>query len=460
MHAFSLLVEEGPNRGERLPLPIGQVAVVGRATDAQIRLPEDDKKVSRYQAVLEVRAAAVDVQDLNSRNGTFVNGERVSRGRLGAGDLLRVGRTSFRLVAADTSPAVSVSHGPAITEAEAEEGDLATVFPLVLPTVSMVSQPCSECGASLVGLQTSPWPDAAVLCDACAARIRSQGRAGHQPAELGGFEVLRFLNRGGMGSVYEGRQRGTAVRAALKVLSSDLPARHPLSRRFLREQQLHQRLVSERIVRCYAVSNVRADVCIAMEFVAGGDADRLAGRMSDMQLCVGLCADLFEGLAHGHEQGLVHRDVKPANLLLTLPDASGQIRGKLSDYGLAKRFQEAGGSTTATGLIAGSPLFVAPEQLLNFKRVETSADIYGAAASLYYLLTGSPAFPLAGNVEDAGVALICAAVLEGARVPLRTLRPEVPAQLAEWIDAMLLRDAVHRARVKAAEVAPWLRAFR
>jgi hypothetical protein len=436
---------------------------VGRAADAQVRLPEDDKKVSRYQAMLEVKAAGVEVQDLNSRNGTFVNGARVTRGRLDVGDVLRVGRTSFRLAAADLARAPTEPGAPAVTEAEEEEeGSLVALAGRVVPTVAMKSRPCAVCRATLVDLQPPMWQPCTFLCDACAARIRA-GRRGDEPAELGGFEVLRFVDRGGMGAIYEGRQRGTAVRVALKVLCPELPPRHPLARRFVREQRLHAGLVNDRIVRCYSVSTAqvtmeaRSEVCIAMEFVPGGSADRVAGRTSNLRQVVGLAADLFEGLAYGHERGLVHRDVKPANVLLTLPDASGLVRAKLADYGLAKSLQEAGGSTTGTGLVAGSPFFVAPEQLLDLKRVGTSADIYGGAATLYGLLTGST--PLAVPREKTDFATICAAVLETTRVPLRAQRPDVPAPLADWIDAMLLRDPVHRSRVRAADVPAWLRTF-
>ncbi len=451
---LALVVEDGPNRGERLPLPMGHVSVVGRAADAQVRLPEDDKKVSRYQAMLEVKAAGVEVQDLNSRNGTFVNGARVTRGRLDVGDVLRVGRTSFRLAAADVARAPTVPGAPAVTEAEEEEGDS-----LVSATMAVSPPSCGVCGANLVDVQPPSWQPCTFLCDACAARIRAGGQRGDAPAELGGFEVLRLLERGGMGVIYEGRQRGTAIRAALKVLRPELSPDHPLVRRFLREQRLHAGLVHERIVRCYSVIHAsgRSEVCIAMEFVPGGSAERLAKRTSDLRQVVRLAADLFEGLAYGHERGLVHRDVKPGNLLLTLPDTSGLVRAKVADYGLATSLQEAGGSTTGTGFVAGSPFFVAPEQLLDLKRVGPSADVYGAAATLYSLLTG--ASPLPVNGDRVSVATVCAAVLDAARVPLRAQRPDVPAPLADWLDAMLLRDPVHRTRVRAADVPPWLRAF-
>jgi serine/threonine protein kinase/pSer/pThr/pTyr-binding forkhead associated (FHA) protein len=462
LEQLALVVEEGPNRGERLPLPMGGVSVVGRATDAQVRLPEDDKKVSRYQAVLEVRAAGVEVQDLNSRNGTFVNGARVTRSRLGVGDVLRVGRTSFRLAAADLARAPTQHGGPAVTEAEDEEESLVAPSPTpsgrLVPAVTMSARQCSVCGAPLLDLQSSPWQPCTLLCDACAARIRA-GRRGDEPAELGGFEVLRFLESGGMGLVYDGRQRATGVRVALKVLCPAIPPRHPLARRFLREQRLMKGLVSDRIVRCYTVSTAqgRSEVYIAMEFVPGGSAARVARPTSNLRQIVWLAADVFDGLAYGHERGLVHRDVKPANVLLTLPDASGLVRAKLADYGLAKNLQEAGGSTTATGRMAGSPLFAAPEQLLDLKRAGASADIYGAAATLYWLLTGNTPLPVPSDKTN--VASVCAAVLDTARVPLRARRPDVPVPLADWLDAMLLRDPVHRSRVRAAEVPPWLRAF-
>lgn len=196
---------------------------------------------------------------------------------------------------------------------------------------------------------------------------------------------------------------------------------------------------------------------IATEFVTGGDLEAMSSTACNERMATEIAGDLFGALGYGHTNGFLHRDVKPANVLLAVE--GGRLRGKLNDFGLAKSFRDAGGtSITEDGEAAGSVLFMAPEQLLHFKTVGPSADVYGAAATLFCLLTGRSPLQLSTQGEVT-MATACAATLDVARVPVRTLRPELSPALAEWIDRLVARDPAAREATHATKVADALRAL-
>jgi serine/threonine-protein kinase len=146
------------------------------------------------------------------------------------------------------------------------------------------------------------------------------------------------------------------------------------------------------------------------------------------------------GLAHAHALGFVHRDVKPSNVMLA--ELGGRKRGvKLTDFGLARVYEDSRLSgLTLTGDMGGTPAFMPPEQILDFRNVGPAADIYGTAATLYYLLTGKYTFDFTEDqVQAFGL------ILEGEPVPLRGRRPEVPEGLAAVVHQCLAKDPADRA---------------
>lgn len=419
----------------------GTSALAGRHERANLRLPAEDLRASRRHAVFELVGDGLEVRDLGSTGGTWVNDRRVERSALAEGDVVRLGTLRFRVEKA--------------SEARVKELRLDGPVSRRVPVVSAapVARTCHLCGARGVspgGL--APELDVAWICEACAdARRTTEGSPEPLPKDVAGWDVLRFVDRGGMSIVFEARHRVEGVHGALKLLR----LRHPLDdtrrRRFTREQQLVAALSHPNIVRAFEIGDDDAsgEVFIASELVTGGDAEQLAAPDAPLPVVLRLAADLFAALAHAHEHGVVHRDVKPPNLLLQR-EAGGVVRGRLADFGLAKSVQDLGEDySTVDGEVAGSVEFMAPEQALALADAGVAADLYSAGATLYYLLTEKLPFP---DAPRAPTRLALATVMQ-ARVPLRTLRPDVPDEVARWIDLLVSREPERRAHLTARELA-------
>jgi serine/threonine-protein kinase len=258
---------------------------------------------------------------------------------------------------------------------------------------------------------------------------------GRAPAEvpaprlttLGEYRLVKKLGAGGMGSVYLARQMSLDRDVALKVMSRELAGNPTFVQRFLREARIMARLDHPHIVRCYGAGEDHGWHYLAMEYVDGGSlASRL--RKSD-RLSVGDALHVLlacaEALQHAHEQHLVHRDMKPDNVLIT---RKGVV--KVADLGLAKALDE-DLAVTRTGVGAGTPIYMAPEQARDAKRVDHRCDIYALGCTLYRCLTGHPPFGGATTVE------LVEAKEKGKFPPARRSNPDVPERLDLILDKML-----------------------
>ncbi len=208
---------------------------------------------------------------------------------------------------------------------------------------------------------------------------------------LGPYRVLQPLGKGGMGLVYLAEHRTLGQRVALKVLRTDLPCSPGALERFYREGRAAAALDHPNIVRVQDVCRSDDDHhFLAMEYVEGKsleDVIQEEGRLS-LARAVDYALQVARGLGHAHERGLVHRDIKPGNLLL---DRQGTV--KILDMGLARFYTDKDDKLTERvgGGILGSPDYIAPEQALN--KLDTRSDIYSLGATLYCLLLGRPPFP-------------------------------------------------------------------
>jgi serine/threonine-protein kinase len=208
-----------------------------------------------------------------------------------------------------------------------------------------------------------------------------------------GYTVVRLLGSGGMGEVYLVQHPRMPRRDALKILPSDVSADPEFRARFNREADLAANLWHPHIVGVHDRGEFDRQLWIAMDFVEGTDAakllvDRYPAGMPQHEVAE-IVAAVAEALDYAHENRLLHRDVKPANILLTEP-ASGRRRILLADFGIARQSDEVSG-LTATNMTVGSVLYAAPEQLTG-EPLDGRADQYSLAATAYHLLTGQPPF--------------------------------------------------------------------
>ena len=200
-----------------------------------------------------------------------------------------------------------------------------------------------------------------------------------------GFRVEAMLGRGGMGAVFRARQLDLERDVAIKFIAEreDDPA---FGERFEREAQTMARLNHANIVAVHSYGRAGGFAYIIMEYIAGGDLAQLiaAGRIPEA-VALGVVEQVCSALAYAHEQGCVHRDIKPGNILL---DAKGRV--KVADFGLVKVLGESAATSalTVTGFGVGTPLYAAPEQTKPGAPVDHRADIYALGVLLYEMLTG------------------------------------------------------------------------
>ena len=257
----------------------------------------------------------------------------------------------------------------------------------------------------------------------------------------GKYKLLERLGKGGMALVFLCEHQVMKRLVALKILPTAHGEDRELLGRFHREARALSSLRHPNIVGAYDADHANKVHFLVMEYVDGGDLDQIVQKIGPMpwERASEYIRQAALGLQHAHECGLVHRDIKPGNLLV---DRSGTV--KLLDLGLARIFHETTDDLT-TGrdakTLLGTVDYLAPEQALNSHDVDIRADIYGLGATFYYLLTGK------GLFEDGTVAQKLSWHLHRPPVPISQVRPDVPEGLLEVIDRMLAKRPNDRFQV-------------
>ncbi|EHR62319.1 protein kinase domain-containing protein [Saccharomonospora cyanea] len=371
--------------------------LVGRGEDCDIRVPH--RRVSRRHCLLETDPPMVWVRDLGSRNGTFVGGRRVdplADRLLGDGDELSLGGVR-----------------------------------------------------DLVLRLTVPGPFRAPL-----------------PETFAGYDLVREIGRGAQGIVHLARHRGTGEYVAVKRMPTHPAADDSARFAFLREYETLRALRHPHVVAFHSGVLTDDEFCFACEYCRGGGLDRLVVRRGG-RLPVGdalpITLQVLDALAYAHDapvpalgergvssaRGLVHRDVKPHNILLS--DQDGGVV-KLGDFGLAKSFEYAGLSGhTRTGAFGGSVPFTPRTQLLGYRDAGPEVDVWAAAACLYWMLTGATPRDFPAGSDPVAVGL------REPVVPVRRRLPSLGTRLADVLDEALVDRPAHRI-TRAEEFASALRA--
>jgi serine/threonine-protein kinase len=364
------------------------VLVVGRMPDANVVLPASDLQAARRHFHIDLGAKHCRLTNY-SNHGTFVNGLLVhAECDLRHGDLVRAGRSVFevRLLR------------------RGEPAELA-------PSPTGVWQPLEA---------TSPAVEAPPPAVPAPATV-----------QLPGYRLIRLLGTGGMGSVWLAEDRlGQPV--ACKLIRPEL-ALHPEScGRFRRESDHLRDLRHRHIVGFREAGEWQGLLYLVMDYVEGSNLAELLNRQGPFAVgrAVRLTCQVLEALWEAHKNCVVHRDVKPSNVLVQAgPEGEGV---RLADFGMAKAYQSAdvGQVITQPGVIGGTLAFAAPEMVTDFRAAGPLADQYGAAATLYALLTRR-------HLHDAPNAVqLLDSIRTRDAVRLEVRRPGLPAALA---------DAVHRA---------------
>ncbi|MBL8960051.1 MAG: serine/threonine protein kinase, partial [Gemmatimonadetes bacterium] len=255
----------------------------------------------------------------------------------------------------------------------------------------------------------------------------------------GRYEIRQLLGAGGMGTVYRAVDRELGETVALKTLSgaSLAEGRGPALDRFREEIRLARRISHRNVVRTHDLGVVDGTYYLTMELVDGRSLEDVLAQEGTLspRAVHSIAVQALRALDAAHAVGVVHRDIKPPNLLL---DGSGLL--KVTDFGIA-RLADAGGRAgklTATGMVVGTPAYMAPEQLAG-EAVDARADLYALGAVLYECLTGKSPH------EGLGLMQLFARAQQGTPAPdVRAERPDTPAGLAEVVRQALSPRAAGR----------------
>ena len=279
-------------------------------------------------------------------------------------------------------------------------------------------------------------PDDALAVLAPPGRPDSLGRIGH-------YEVLQVLGKGGFGVVYRAFDDVLQRVVAVKVLAPQMAATSPARKRFLREARTSAQVRHENVVQVYEVGEHPLPYLV-MEFIPGETLQARLDRTGPLDVAevVRIGRQIAEGLAAAHATDLIHRDIKPANILID----GGQQRVKITDFGLARAADDA--SISQSGIIAGTPMFMAPEQALGHT-IDQRADLFSLGSVLYQMVAGRPPFRANNTLA------VLKRVTEDTPRPIREIIPEAPQWLCDIIAKLHAKNPGQRFQ-SAREVADLL----
>lgn len=431
-----ITVTAGDIKGQKFEFEERATCIVGRAEDCYLRIPdrENYRTISRYHCLLDINPPDIRVRDFGSKNGTFVNEQRIGQRQpeQTPEERARIRFPEYDLKAGDTIKlsdlvfSVDIFLDPKSANSSAKSIDVAKSQPI--KTVS------------------SPNPN---FWDWLESLLKRANAGEKSLQAIRGYTLLCKLGEGSFGEVYLAKNKVTGKQVALKIMLPKVVANLRALEMFQREIENTKALDHPNIVKVRDAGFADRNFLLSLEYCNCGsvvDLMRREGRPLAVDEALAITRQVLDGLAYAHQaeipavklaqggfgkgRGLVHCDIKPGNIFLV--SQGSKTLAKIGDYGLAKAFELAGLSgLTMSSSTAKSPAFMPRQQILDFKYAEPAVDVWAAAASLYFMLTGY--IPRDLNDRDPFLA-----VLRNDPVPIRDRDRRIPPLLAEVIDRALL----------------------
>lgn len=426
--------------------------MVGRMSDCHLCI-EDDTYLSRHHFIMEVNPPHARLQDLGSLNGTYVNGKKV-----GGRD---VTETPEEALARHKFPWVDLKDGDVIST-----GD--TTFRMIIQSPDRVTGPvrCQKCGRD-VSNESGAARGGTYICESCqksaesspfellqqfldesrlnrpavAGRIFNTARLGfaeNEAMKFSDWDIVRVLGAGAFGASYHIMHRETKRQAALKLMLPRTAAGKEVQESFLSDTQEVQKIKHHNITEVFESGYRNGIFYFVMEYCNVGNLESLrrGGKVQTTFMVLSML-QVLEALTLAHNEGHIHRGIKPQNILLHSVD--NNLITRLSDFGLTRSFIRNGLSgMTVTGSAVGSYPYTPREQVVDFRYARPETDIWALGATMYNLLTGEFPRNFSHGKDPLDV------ILNGDIIPIRQRDPAIPLDIAEIIDHAVRNDPAER----------------
>ncbi|TAF56920.1 MAG: FHA domain-containing protein [Oscillatoriales cyanobacterium] len=384
---ITLTITAGNLKGQEFTFESRTTCIIGRAKDCYPKIPDDDKHrtISRYHCLLDINPPDIRVRDFGSKNGTFVNGEKIGQ---------REAHQTPEEAANIQFPEFDLQGGDEFTLSDTSFRVGIALDPEIAKTIQSEKPP------------TIP-PNQPQLWEMLKAFLLKAVGNDKNIGVLGDYVLLKELGKGGFSLVYLAEHKRTKEQIALKVMLPKVAANQRAVNWFLREVENMKYLKHPHVVSLKESGYADETFFFTMEYCNGGSVVDLMAKRGVGTLpvdeAVAIILQVLDGLSYTHNaeipqvkladgsfgkgRGLIHRDLKPGNIFLA--NVGGKQVAKVGDYGLAKAFDLAGLSgQTLTGSAVGTLGFMPRQQVIDFKYAKPEVDVWAAAACLYAMLTG------------------------------------------------------------------------
>ena len=432
-----LTIVEGPMKGKEFLFEEHDTFLFGRSSDCHASLPKD-KCVSRFHFLLEANPPELRIRDLGSLNGTYVNEHRCGardpdespeEGRrycfpqvdLRNDDRIQVGQTIIH-VELQGSVFEAAQGGP-----EEKEHRESSTFHLVGKAGEASAAPSD--GDLEEALATAPVSGEQVMIE------RPQASSQIPPdLEIAEYVIKKELDKGPMGTTYLAHADKGADKTAVKVMTPRVPVTDEMRAQFLEEIEELTRLEHPNIAAMLTHGVQDDNFYFVMPYAEKGSVRDLLRRndgKTSLRRTAGIMLQALKGLEHAHKLGIVHRNLKPSNILLDT-DEDGKWCVHVTEFGLARCFEKAGLSgMTAIGANSSNYPYMPREQLIRFKKAAPAGDVWSMGATFYEMLTGEPPLEFNEDRDPVDVILRCE------MVPIRERDESIPEEVAQVIEHAL-----------------------